>query len=53
MTTERKVIKNPFAKIHQAVIDNGGNLPNDVRKKMMKEAIQELKAFKESKTLKP
>ncbi len=26
-----KVIKNPFAKIHQAAIDNGGSLPDSVR----------------------
>ncbi len=39
----RKAIKNPFAKIHQAALDNGGSLPDDVRKKMMKEAVTELK----------
>ncbi len=38
----RKAIKNPFAKIHQAAIDNGGSLPDSVRKEMMKEAVAEL-----------
>ncbi len=45
MKTEcsRKAIKNPFAKIHQAAINNGGFLSDEVRKKMMKEAINELR----------
>lgn len=44
----RKVIKNPFAKIHQAAIDNGGSLPDNVRKEMMKEACEEQNRYKMS-----
>lgn len=41
--TTRKAIKNPFAKIHEAALNNGGSLPDDVRKKMMGEAIKEIR----------
>jgi len=39
----RKAIKNPFYKIHMAAIENGGDLPEEKRKEMMKEAISELR----------
>ncbi len=45
--TTRKAFKNPFAKINKAAIENGGSLPDDIRKKMMKEAIEELKHQKQ------
>lgn len=40
---EYKIIKNPFAKIHQTAIDNSGFLSDDARKKMMRAAIEELR----------
>ncbi len=40
--TNRKAIKNPFAQIHKASVDNGGTLPEGVRKQMMQDAIKEL-----------
>ncbi len=49
-TSNRKVIKNPFAKIHQAAIDNGGSLSDTERKKMMREAIEKLNNIKLDKT---
>jgi len=48
--TKRKAIKNPFAKIHQAALENGGSLSEDVRKKMMKDAIEEMQQYKQSVT---
>ena len=48
VTSNRTAIKNPFAKIHQAAIDNGGSLPDAVRKKMMREAIEELHQKKQA-----
>ncbi len=47
-TSNRKAIKNPFAKIHQAAIDNGGSLSDTERKKMMREAIEELHQKKQA-----
>ncbi len=46
--TKRKAIKNPFAKIHQAALENGGTLPDDIRKKMMSDAIDEMQQYKQS-----
>ena len=40
--TNRKAVKNPFAKIHKEALKNNGYLSDDERKKMMKEAINEL-----------
>ena len=37
-----RAIKNPFAKIAKAAVANGGTLPIDVSKRMMKEAISEV-----------
>ena len=39
----RKAVKNPFAKIHQTVLANGGALPDEVKKEMMEEAIREVR----------
>ncbi len=41
--TARKVVKNPFAKIHQAALANGGPLPSEVREEMMEDAIREVR----------
>lgn len=38
-----KVVKNPFAKVHQAAVESGGNLSDETRKRMMKEAVHELR----------
>lgn len=37
-----KVVKNPFAKVHQAAVKSDGNLSDETRKRMMKEAVHEL-----------
>ncbi len=42
-TGTRKAMKNPFAKIHQVAINNDGTLSEETRKKMMKEAVRELR----------
>lgn len=39
----RKGVKNPFYKIHSAAQENGGTLPEEVRKQMMEEAVSELR----------
>lgn len=41
--TTRKAVKNPFARVHQAAVESGGNLSDETRKRMMKEAIYELR----------
>lgn len=41
--TTRKAVKNPFAKVHQAAVKSGGNLSDETRKRMMKEAVRELR----------
>ena len=38
----RKAVKNPFARIAKAAKDNGGTLPIETSKMLMKEAIAEL-----------
>lgn len=38
-----KAVKNPFAKVHQAAVESDGNLPDETRKRMMKEAAHELR----------
>ena len=38
-----KAVKNPFAKVHQTAVESGGNLSDETRKRMMKEAVQELR----------
>jgi len=40
---DRKAIKNPFYKIHAVAMENGGDLPEEKRKEMMKEAILEIR----------
>ena len=40
----RKAVKNPFAKIHQTALANGGALPDEKRKAMMEDAICEVRA---------
>ena len=39
----RKAMKNPFAKIHQTALANGGTLLGETRKEMMEEAIREVR----------
>ena len=37
-----RAVRNPFAKIAKAAKNNGGTLPAEISKQMMKEAIREL-----------